>query len=132
MERVETWSRAWLAMWVASSVTTLAAAFLLPPKVWALVVSLLFGIPESIALMHRGDRYPPLTYVTAYYLPRWLTMTLIGFLTGAIGASWLGVRPRWMVGLILGLFAWSMNHFDVTYSSRARWLDRKRQDVSER
>lgn len=117
-ERPRVWSRAWLSMWVACAVTTIVAAFLLRPHAWAVVATVLFGLPEAWSIWKRGDRFPPLTYVTAYYVPRWLTMTLIGGLVGAIGASWLGFERRWFIAALFALHAWALNHFDVTYDSK--------------
>lgn len=121
-ERPSSWSRPWLAMWAVCACATVSMAFALPFRAWAWVAAALFGVPEAIALLRRGDRYPPLTYVTAHYLPRWLTFTLVGFLTGSIGAVWFGFRRPLALGAVMGLFAWALNHFDVTYDSRARWM----------
>lgn len=120
-ERPSNWSRPWLAMWAAAACATVSLAFALPPRTWAVAAALLFGVPEAFALLRRGDRYPPLTYVTAHYLPRWLTVTLIGFLAGSIGASWLGFHRRWLLGALMALVVWAQDHFDITYETRADW-----------
>jgi hypothetical protein len=114
-ERPREWSRAWLAMWAVVAAGLLASAVILPFRVWAIVATVAFGVPEAAALIRRGDAYPPLTYVTAYYLPRWLTVTLIGFGTGSIGAVWLGFGRPLALGGLLALYSWAISHFDVTY-----------------
>lgn len=118
----EKWSRPWIIMWAINSAAVIIAGFIMPPKPWAVVAALLFGVPEAIALLKKGDRFPPLTYVSAFFLPRWFIITAIGFLVGAIGASWLGFQERWQLAALLALFSWSQDHYDVTYSSRRKWL----------
>lgn len=120
-ERPAAWSRAWVAMWAVSSCVLIGAAFALPPEPWAGLATLLFGVPEAWALWRRGDRYPPLTFVATHYLPRWAKAGAIGFLTGAVGASWLGFERRWLLGLLLGLHSWALDHFAVTHQTISRW-----------
>jgi hypothetical protein len=114
-ERPSRWSRPWLAMWLVVAVGLISAAFLLPFRTWAVLAAVCFGLPEGIALLRRTDALPPLTYVTAYYLPRWLTFALVGALTGSIGATWLGFDRPLRLGGLLALYSWALSHFDVTY-----------------
>lgn len=118
------WSKLWILMWLVNSLIVIISAFIVPPRIWAAIATALFGIPEVISLVRKGDRYPPLTYVSAYFLPRWLVVTLIGTLTGAVGAMWLGIDDGWLIAFLLGLFAWGQDHYDVTYSSKGKWLSR--------
>jgi len=112
------WSRWWVWMWAAIAVTLLAGAFVVSFRMWAWAVALGFGIPEAIGVWTRGDRYPPLTFVTAHYLPRWLTATLIGFFTGSIGGTWFAFPRPWSLGALFGLAFWAIDHFTVTYDSK--------------
>lgn len=105
-------------MWPFLAGVSIISAFFLSPLEWSFVAAVCFGIPEIIAISKHHDRYPPLTYVTAYYLPRWFTMTTIGFLVGAIGGIWFGFSRPYSLGALLGLLTWSISHFDVTYSEK--------------
>jgi hypothetical protein len=114
-ERPSQWARWWIFMWGIIAASLLVSAFFVPFRAWAVAAAIGFGIPEGVALLHKGDRLPPLTYVSAFFLPRWLIVTLIGFFTGSIGATWLGFHRPFSLGCLLALFAWAISHFDVTY-----------------
>ncbi len=115
------WSRPWLVMWALLAPTLLVAAVLMPFRLWALLVALAFGVPEAVGVWHKGDRLPPLTYIAAWFLPRWMVQTLVGFAAGAIGAVWLGFPRPLQLGALLGLVTWALDHFGVTYSGRHAW-----------
>lgn len=120
------WKKWWVAMWCVVATALLASAFLFSFKLWAVLVTAGFGVPEGFALWDGARRYPnsrdrhrapypPLTYVTRYYLPRWLTYTATGGLTGAIGAAWFGFPSPLAVAGVFALYSWLLEHWEVTY-----------------
>jgi hypothetical protein len=114
-------------MWLVMTVMLMAAAFVVPVTRWWILAAAGFGIPEGFAIWDGQRRYPdrmkrhlapypPLTYVTRYYLPRWLAYTLTGGLVGAIGSSWFVTHPSpWLAAAVFGLFSWLIEHWEVTY-----------------
>lgn len=120
------WRKWWIAMWAVAFTALVVSAFIVDFKTWAGAAAVGFGVPEGFAIWDGARRfpnkrerykapYPPLTYVTRFYLPRWLTYTLTGGLTGAIGASWFGMPQPWAVGGVFALFSWLIEHWEVTY-----------------
>lgn len=112
----ESWSRLWLVMWVAIVAALLGAAFSLPFEHWALAATVGFGLPEGFALLKRADAYPPLTYVTRHFLPKWLAFTLIYGLVGTVGTFWFGAQHPLRMGALAALLGWLTAHFDTVYS----------------
>lgn len=115
-EDPEVWARWWVWMWALIFTGLMAAVFFVPFTTWAVVATFSFGIPEGIGLLRHHDPYPPLTYVTRYYLPRWATFTTMYALVGSCGAYWLGFAAPWRVGGIFALLGWLTEHFDTTYA----------------
>lgn len=111
------WKRWWVTMWAVIFVGLMVSVFLLPFRDWAIAATFLFGVPELVGLYRKLDPYPPLTHVTRYYLPRWVTFTAIYGLVGACGAFWLGFQAPWRIGGIFALLGWLSSHFDITYDS---------------
>lgn len=109
------WKKWWIVLWAVIFVGLVVSVFLLPFREWAIAATVLFGIPELIGLLRKLDPYPPLTHVTRYYLPRWVTFTLIYALVGAVGAFWLGFAHPWKIGGVFALLGWLTSHFDITY-----------------
>lgn len=109
------WAKPWVAMWAVFTAALLGAAFFLPFAYWAGATVVLFGVPEFIGVRHRGDRFPPLTYVVRRYVPRWVVDTVVWGFAGAAGGSWFGFAHPWRVGALFALVGWLTNHFDVTY-----------------
>jgi len=117
-ENPDEWAQWWIVMWAIISATLIALAFIMPFEAWAVCMALGFGVPEGIALLRKQDAYPPLTYVTRQYLPRWLTFTLLYGLIGTIGAFWFGFKHPGRIGALFGLLGWITTHFDVTYNDK--------------
>lgn len=115
MAETARYSRAWVALWVASCAALLALVPALGVWHWLTVALVLFGVPEVIGLLRRDDAFPPLTFVLRRYVPRWLTHTAVSGAWGAVSAYWLGFPRPWAVGALLALYGWLGDHFDVTY-----------------
>lgn len=115
LEDPRSWKKWWVGMWLVFFVTLLAAAFFVTFNVWSILAVCLFGVPESLALLRPADGYPPLTHVTRYYAPKWLTFTTLYFFTGWIGSYWLGARHPLRQGALIGLIGWLNSHFDTVY-----------------
>lgn len=120
------WKKWWVMMWAAVVVVLIVLAFVLPVRVWGLAATIGFGVPEGFALWHGARYFPhkhtrhtapssPLTYVTRYYLPRWLTYTLTGGLVGTIAASWFDMPRPLAIGALFALYSWLVEHWEVTY-----------------
>ena len=117
-ERPSEWARWWVWMWALIAAALIVGAFVLPFRTWAWAVAIGFGIPEAIGVWSKGDRYPPLTFVTAWYLPRWFIVSLVGFLAGSIGGTWFEFPRPWALGALLGLSFWGLDHFQVTAATK--------------
>lgn len=121
------WKKWFVALWAVNVTTMAALTFFLQPWQWAAVAAVALGGQEGFALWHgakhfpnKSDRfrapYPPLTYATRYYLPRWLTYAVYGSGTGAAGL-WVttGLPPVVRAGIVAGFYAWLIEHFELTY-----------------
>lgn len=117
LERPRRWSRLWVALWAVDVGVLVPAAFLLPFRRWSALAALLFGVPEAVGLLRRGDPYPPLTFVVRRFVPRWACFTLLYGLWAAASAWWLGFPHPERLGALFALLGWAQNHFDVTYSA---------------
>lgn len=121
------WSKPWVAAWAFNVASWLAAIPLLSPFRWAIYTATAFFLQEGFALWHglrnypvKAERFrapfPPLTYVTRYYLPRWLTYSVFGAAVGSVGVAMsAGLLLYVRGGVIGGLYAWLIEHFEVTY-----------------
>jgi hypothetical protein len=121
------WSKPWVAAWTVNVISWCVSAFILDPRTWAYHAAGGFFSMELFALWDGWRRYPvkaeryqapypPLTYVTRYYLPRWLAYSLTGGLVGAIGVTvTVGLPPAIAAASVGGLAAWLVEHWEVTY-----------------
>lgn len=109
------YNRYWVAMWFLIAIYLIVAIFVFPFKFWAVQSLVLFGIPEAIGVRVRRDSLPPLTYVLAKFVPRWLWFTVMYGLFGAAGAHWFGHVDKLRFALFMALLGWASNHFAVTY-----------------
>jgi len=109
-------SKAWVVLWTAVALVLLSSVFAIPFGVWSMATLVSFGSMETIGLLKKKDKYPPLTYVMRRYLPRWLVFTTLYAYIGGVGAYWFttSVRP-WKFAALFGLLGWLTTHFDVTY-----------------
>lgn len=116
------WKKWWVLMWATIVPVGTTLTFLLEQPLTAIVPAALFGAPEAFALWSgrgksaRLNPYPPLTYTTKFYLPRWLTYALFGGIVTSVG--WVateGLPLPARLAAIGALFAWLVEHFELTY-----------------
>lgn len=112
--RERRWARWWVLMWAVLAPLLVVLAFFVPFHVWLLATTIGFGVPEAIGVA-RTDAYPPLTYVTRRYLPRWLAHTLIFGAWGTVVSYWLGFGRPFAFGALFALLGWLQDHFDDVY-----------------
>jgi hypothetical protein len=114
------WRTGWVVMWACNVALLAALAFLgVGPRDWTTAFLVFFLVPEMLGLVVKDDAYPPLTYVVARYVPRWIphavTFGIGVFLVGA----WIPVAQHpLVVSVIIAAFVgWLTNHWTVTYES---------------
>lgn len=118
-----TWRRSWLVMWCICVAVLAALAFAsVAPATWVTAFIVLFLLPELIALKIKGDAYPPLTYVVARYVPRWIPIAVTVGIGTWMGAVWWqsAVHPLVVVTIIGTFVGWLVGHWEVTYDELER------------
>lgn len=108
----------WVAMWVASC-AVLLAMFVggCSPAAFVTAMVVLFGVPEAIGLVHRGDSLPPLTYTVRRFVPRFAPDIMTVAIGAWMAAVWIPTaHHRALVALAIGgTVGFLLNHWDVTY-----------------
>jgi hypothetical protein len=117
------WNRLWLLMWVVTTPTWIAIAFIYPISEagnWWIAPAaflLLFLVPEIVSIRRGNDKYPPLTHTIRHFIPDDLTFPLIYFLVGAVGGRWFGFPVLRFLGLgaMFAILGWLTIHFTLSY-----------------
>lgn len=118
------WNRRWVRYWLASSVTWVTLALVLPVRwsmfiLWLSTFVVLFLFPELWSVFQRDPVFPPLTQTIRHFLPNDAAFPLLWGLPGAAFARGLGVLPWWrilFVGVGTALLGWFTIHFTVVYA----------------
>lgn len=111
------WSRPFVVVFALVAIASLCALPFVSAGLWLAVAGGAFALLEAIGLRRHGDALPPLTFISRRYLPRWATVTIVGFFVGLAGGVWLGFAHPWAIAALLALYSWAESHFDVTYDS---------------
>lgn len=122
-EERDQWHPLWKLMWVVTTPTWIAIAFLWsitePGRWWVSPTAfiLLFLVPELVSIKRRHDRLPPLTHMIRGYVDDDFAFPAIYFLVGALGGRWFGFPVTRLVGLgvIAGMLGWLTIHFTLSY-----------------
>src|SRR5439155_1587683 len=108
MDDPRQWARWWLWLWAIVAVVLLAALRFVSFEWWSLAMTVGFGSMETIGVVSQwrtgSSRYPPLTHVIGYFLPRQIALAAIGFWVGVAGGMWFAFPHPWKLGALLGLW----------------------------
>lgn len=111
------WNRVFVLLFVAATVAWLCAIPFVSMRTFVVGAGGTFALLEALGLRHHRDRLPPLTFITRRYLPRWLTVTVVGFFAGLAGGYWFQLAHPVQLACLFALYSWLESHFDVTYDS---------------
>jgi len=109
------WARWWIAMWLVIGVGLVVTAIVMPFNVWSVLVLFAFGVPESVGLWTKGDKYPPLTQVIRRYAASGIAFAGIYGTFGVIAAYWFGGPTPLRMGAMFAVLGWLTNHFANAY-----------------
>jgi hypothetical protein len=108
----------WLWLWGAVAVGLIVAVFVgVPFFWWAVAVFAGFGTMESIGVIKKDPRYPPLTDVIRAKIPIWASLPVMAALLAGAAAKWFGFGPlrAFEAAVLFGFAVWLIVHFESAY-----------------